>query len=119
MRTAGAAATFVFTVAFWLAPGIGASEGAARKVPVAWKVSVARLLESAGSVFAPTAVASFQLPTVAMPLAFVVALVPVADPVPTAKVTEAPETGLPNWSVRCTAGAAATFVFTVAVWLSP
>ena len=36
-----------------------------------------------------------------------------------AKVTPTPETGLPYWSLTRTDGAVATFVFTVADWLSP
>src|SRR3954454_18805761 len=72
-------------------------------------------------VFAPAPVPSFQVPTAATPAAFVVALVPVADPPPeaTAKVTATPGTGLPKESVTSTDGAVATFAFTVAPWLSP
>src|SRR5206468_1813150 len=66
-------------------------------------------------------VPSFHEPTVAMPAAFVVALPPVSEPppLPTANVTDVPETGLPNASVTSTDGADATFVFAVALWLSP
>src|SRR5437868_5815958 len=94
---------------------------AAAAVPVAWKVTEGRPVDDAVSGLAPAAVPSFHEPTVAMPLAFVVALVPVADPPPeaTANVTATPETGLPKLSVRSTDGAVVTLVFTVFVWLSP
>src|SRR4029079_17996909 len=57
----------------------------------------------------------------ARPDASVVAFPPVTEPAPeaTAKVTPTPPTALPYWSVTRTVGAAATFVFTVALWLSP
>ena len=69
----------------------------------------------------PAVVPSFQEPTVAMPEALVVWEPPVSEPPPdaTAKVTETPETGLPNWSVTSAEGAVATFVSTVVDWLLP
>src|SRR5207245_6975833 len=53
---------------------------------------------------------SFQEPTVATPDELVVWEPLVSEPPPdaTAKVTETPETGLPNWSVTSTDGAVAT-----------
>src|SRR5712672_1417504 len=64
----------------------------------------------------PAVVPSFQEPTVAMPAALVVWEPPVTEPPPdaTAKVTETPATGLPNWSLTRTEGATATLVSTVA-----
>src|SRR5450759_2190945 len=59
-------------------------------------------------VLAPTAGPNVQLPTVAIPLAFVVALKAVAEPPPeaTAKVTLTPLTGLLLMSRTSTLGAA-------------
>src|SRR5437870_3337203 len=64
----------------------------------------------------PAVVPSFQEPTVAMPAALVVWLLPVTEPPPVAAVksTETPATGLPNWSLTRTEGATATLVSTVA-----
>src|SRR5690242_2679804 len=65
---------------------------------------------------------SVQLPTVAIPLVFVVGLGPVSEPfeVPgTAKVTGAPVTTLPLTSRTITDGGVATAVPAVAVWLFP
>ena len=78
-------------------PGVSTRWSTLPAVPVAWKVT-APTLAVAVSVFAPAVVPSFQEPTVAMPLAFVVALVPPAEPPPeaVANVTPTPETGLPN-----------------------
>src|SRR5947209_3054878 len=119
--TEGAVPTFVFTVALWLSPPWTASEPAVPARPVAWNTTSLSPVAEAVSAFAPAVVPSFQLPTAAMPLAFVVALVPVAEPLPlaTANVTPPPESGLPYWSVTSTDGAVATFVFTVALWPSP
>jgi hypothetical protein len=88
-------------------------------VPVAVKVSgdpVSPLLVAV-SVLPPTIDPSVQLPTVAMPLALVVALPPVMlpPPVATANVTVTPETGLSNASRTRTLGAVVTAVPTVAV----
>src|SRR5581483_7273086 len=80
-----------------------------------------RLPEVAVRVFWPAPVPSVHEPTVAMPFAPVVALVPVAEPPPeaTANVTATPATGLPYASVTSTDGFVATLVFTVALWWSP
>ena len=68
-------------------------------VPVALKVTGEPLRPALVAVrlLAPALVPSVQLPTVAMPLALVMAVRPVAEPPPlaTAKVTLTPETGLP------------------------
>ena len=73
------------------------------------------------SVLTPMVMPSCHEPTVATPLASVVALPPVSEPLPRpiAKVTDVPGTGLPNWSVTITDGAVATFVSTVADCASP
>jgi hypothetical protein len=96
-KAAGAVETVLFTVATWPSPADNAIEAAAPAVPVALKVTLPTPAVAV-SVFAPAVVPSFQEPTVATPLAFVVAPVPVAEPPPeaTAKVTATPETGLPN-----------------------
>ena len=62
------------------------------------------------NVFDPAVVPNVQLPTVAMPLAFVVAdpLVTEPPPVATANVTETPETALLFASFIRTLGAIAT-----------
>src|SRR5450759_2586661 len=67
-------------------------------------------------VLAPTAGPNVQLPTVAMPLAFEVALKAVAEPPPeaTAKVTLTPLTGLLLMSRTSTLGAIATAVPAIA-----
>ena len=61
-------------------------------------------------VLEPTVVPSVQLPTAAMPLAFVVAdkSVPEPPPVATANVTETPETAFPFTSLTMTLGAVPT-----------
>jgi hypothetical protein len=76
-----------------------------------------RLPLEAVSEFAPTEGPSVQLPTVAMPLPFVVVVRPVALPPPdaTANVTLTPPTGLPTASVTITLGGVATAVPTVAL----
>src|SRR5947209_7164700 len=119
--TEGAVPTFVFTVALWLSPPWTASEPAVPARPVAWNTTSLSPVAEAVSAFAPAVVPSFQLPTAAMPLALVVALVPVAEPAPdvTAKVTATPATGLPKVSLATTDGALETLVSTVALWLSP
>ena len=87
----------MFTVALWPSPALRAIAVAASGVPVAWKVT-APTLAVAVSVFAPEVVPSVHEPTVATPLALVVAFRPLAEPppVPRANVTAMPETGLPN-----------------------
>src|SRR4051812_6172629 len=89
-------------------------------VPVAVNVAL-REPAVAVSVFTPTVVPSVQLPAVAIPLAFVVAVSPVTDPAPvaTANVTPTPATGLPFASLPSTAGLVATAVPTVADCASP
>src|SRR5205807_550135 len=92
-------------------------------VPVAWKVTGLPVSEPdvAVRVLVPAVVPSFHEPTVATPLAFVVAdpLVSEPPPVATANVTAAPATGLPYWSTTSAAGATPAFVFTVALCPSP
>ena len=82
---------------------------AAPTVPVAVNVTgePARLPLVAVIVLDPTVVPSIQLPTVAMPLAFVVVEPPVIEPPPeaTAKVTLTPETTLLFASLMMTLGA--------------
>ena len=100
--TDGAVATFVFTVADWPSPALIVIEPAVPATPVAVKVIglPASPPDVAVSVFVPAVVPSFHEPTVAMPLALVVACVPVAEPPPeaTAKVTAMPEMGRPRYS---------------------
>src|ERR1043166_6506674 len=69
------------------------------------------------SVFAPTVFPSFQLPTVATPLASVLIAAPVTLPPPlaTANVTSTPATGLLFASVTFTDGATATLAPATAV----
>ena len=85
---------------------------AAPTVPVAVNVTgePARLPLVAVSVFDPTVVPSVQLPTVAIPPAFVIAGNPVPEPPPAAisNVTLTPETGLLLASFMMTLGAVAT-----------
>jgi hypothetical protein len=92
---------------------------AAPTVPVAVKVSGEPVNDPlvAVSVLLPGTGPRVQLPTVAMPLALVVALPPVIlpPPVATAKVTGTPETGLFSVSRTRTLGAVVTAVPTVAV----
>lgn len=75
----------------------------------------------ASNVFAPAVDPRVQLPTAAIPLASVVAVVPVILPPPeaTEKVTETPETGLLFASVTNTLGGTGTAVPDAAVWLLP
>src|SRR5207248_522835 len=81
---------------------------AAPAVPIA--VNVTGLPESdpdvAISVFCPAVGPRLQLPTVAIPLASLIWVAPVTLPLPGpgAKVTDTPETGLPNASVTITDG---------------
>jgi len=84
-------------------------------VPVAEKL-VFSAPALAVSVFAPTVVESVHDPTVATPLASVVAGLPVTLPSPEeAKLTLTPDTGFPYASVTVTDGAVPTTVPTVAV----
>lgn len=71
--------------------------------------------------FVPVVVPKTQLPTIAIPLAFVVAGEPVTEPLPLAGVNVilTPLTGLPFASFTMTLGAMATAVPTVANWESP
>src|SRR5207247_694401 len=80
--TAGGVATAVPTGALWLFPAAITRELASPSAPVAVKVSGLSPLEVAVSVFVPAVVPSVQLPTVAIPLAFVVWLAPVIVPPP-------------------------------------
>jgi len=72
------------------------------------------------SVFAPAVVLSVQLPTVAIPLPFVVCVPPVTLPLPTAglNVTLTPATGLPAASRTITVGGDLTAVPTGASWVA-
>jgi len=104
-------------------PAESASVVAAPAVPVAVKLTgePARPALVAESRLLPAAVPRVQLPTVAMPLALVVAPSPVALPPPkvTAKVTPTPLTALPLTSVTFTLGATATLLPAVALWPLP
>jgi hypothetical protein len=73
------------------------------------------------SVLLPAVEPSVQLPTVAIPEAFVACEAPVTEPPPlaTANTTITPLTGIPLASVTVTAGATATAVPTVALCPSP
>ena len=93
--------------------------GAPGTTPVAWNFTGPVPDTVAISVLLP--VPTVQLPTVAMPLPFVVGLAPVTLPPPesTAKATAAPATRLLYWSRTCTAGRTGTGVPCAARWLSP
>ena len=73
------------------------------------------------SVLGPAVVPSLQLPTVAIPDAFVVVEPPVMlpPPVPTANVTATPAIGLSPASVTFTDGAVGSVAPAAADWLSP
>src|SRR5206468_6871309 len=93
-------------------------------VPVAVNVTGLPVSEPevAVSVFDPAVVPSVQLVTAAIPFAPVVTGAvgfTVPPPDATANVTEAPGTGLSNWSCTMTEGAIATAAPAVAVWLLP
>ena len=117
--TLGAVLTDVPTVALWPSPALIAILLAAPAVPVAVKVIGEPVNEPlvAVIVFDPAVVPRVQLPTVAIPLAFVVAfnIVPEPPPVATAKVTDTPDTGLFDASLTITLGAVLTAVPTVAL----
>src|SRR5439155_7587115 len=116
-------ATAVPTAVAWLFPALTAIDVAAPAMAVAVNVTGLPFtpVDVAVRVLVPAALPSVQLPTLAIPLAFVVWAAPVMPPCPDAiaKVTAAPPTGLPNWSFTITAGGVATAVFTVAVCWSP
>src|SRR5206468_4039328 len=99
-RAEGAVPTFVFTVALWPFPPAIAIAAAASWMPVALKVTLPTEAVAV-SVFAPAVWPRFPAPPVATPLAFVVALGPVSEPLPlaTANVTATLGTGLPKVSV--------------------
>lgn len=87
-------------------------------IPVAEKVTLPESPTApAVRVFAPAMSPRVQLPTVAMPDAFDVAVAPVTEPPPlaTEKFTVVPLTGFPFASVIFTDGAVATAVPTTAV----
>jgi hypothetical protein len=85
------------------------------------KVTGIRLPLEAVSVLAPGVEPSIQLPTLAIPEAFVACEAAVTEPPPlaTVNVTITPLTGSPLASVTSTAGATATAVLTVALCPSP
>jgi hypothetical protein len=119
--TDGGVATAVDLDAVWLLPALIVMSAAGPVVPVAVNVTGLSDPDEAVRLFGPAAGPSFQLPTVAMPLALDVAVPPVTDPPPvaTAKVTVAPEMALPFASVILTDGAVATFDPATAVWAFP
>ncbi len=121
IETDGAVETVVSTVAVWLSPASSAIEAAAPATPVAWNVIEARPVELTEMVLAPALVPSCHEPTVATPLASVVALPPVSEPPPEPieKATATPATGLACASVTSTDGAVGTLMCTVADWPSP
>jgi hypothetical protein len=122
-RTATGLARVVLIVDVWLSPDISATVVAAPAIPVAVKVTgdPVRPPLVAVKVFDPAVGPKVQLPTVAIPLAFVVAVNVVPDPPPvaTAKVTLTPLTGLLFASFTITRGDVATAVPTVPDWASP
>jgi len=110
--TEGGEPTAVPAGAVWLVGLFAAIVAAAPAVPVA--ANVTGLPDSepevAVSVLLPAVVPRVQLPTAAIPLASVVWVAPVTlpPPEPGAKVTDTPETGLPNGSVTITDGGTGT-----------
>src|SRR5207237_626447 len=100
-----------------------ASRVALPAVAVAEKVTglPCSVADVAVKVLGPAALPRVQLVTAATPLALVVWAAPVMlpPPVPGAKVTATPATGLPKASCTITAGGTATAVPTVAAWPSP
>jgi len=113
--TAGAVPTAAPTVAVCPSPALTTMFAGAPTVPVAENDALSAPA-LAVSVFAPTVVDSVHDPTVATPLASVVAGLPVTLPSPeAAKLTLTPDTGFPYASVTVTAGATATAVPTAAV----
>ena len=108
------------TVCTWLSPDTSATLAAA-PAAVAVKVIVGTPVNVAVSVFVPEVAPSVQLPSVAMPLPFVIAVAPVTEPPPeaTANVTLAPVTGVPAKSRTSTEGAMASATDGAANWLLP
>src|SRR5262249_50987078 len=86
--TEGADETFVSTVALWWSPPLTAIDAALSATPVAWNVTEPTEAVAV-SEFEPAVVASVQDPTVATPVASVVAFPPLLKETPT------PATGLP------------------------
>src|SRR5207237_1276984 len=110
--TEGGEPTAVPAGAVWLVGLFAAIVAAAPAVPVATNVTGLPDSEPevAVSVLLPALVPRVQLPTAAMPLASAVWVAPVTLPLPGpgAKVTDTPETGLPNGSVTITDGGTGT-----------
>ena len=99
-----------------------ASDAAAPAIPVAVNVTDPLTPTAlAVRVFGPAAFPSVQLPTVAMPDAFVAVVPPVMDPppAPAKKLTDAPLTGFPFASWTFTDGGVGTAVPAIAVCPSP
>jgi hypothetical protein len=89
-----------------LSPAFLPSDAAAPATDVAVNETALSVPEVALRTFAPVVGPSVHEPTVAMPLAFVVAVGPETDPPPltTVNVTSSPATGEPFWSVTTTDG---------------
>lgn len=89
--------------------------------PVAVKMTVGNPGADAVSVLTPGEAPSVQLPSVAMPLALVIAAATVSEPPPEVmvNVTFTPATGMPAKSLTSTDGAVATALPAAAVWLFP
>src|SRR6266550_4043032 len=121
--TDGSVATAVPTVADWPLPAFTAMLPASPAVPVAVNETGLPLspADVALRLFGPAAVASVQLPTVAMPLALLVWLAPVMLPFPgvTENVTATPATGFPLASLTITEGGIGTAAPAGSVWLLP
>src|SRR5438309_1581164 len=106
----------------WPFPAVAMScLGAPGTTPVAWNFTVSPVIPDTVAISVLLPLPTVQLPTVAMPLVFVVGLAPVTLPPPdsAANATAAPETRLLYWSRTCTAGRTATGVLCAARWLSP
>jgi hypothetical protein len=103
-----------------LSPAIFVMAATGPAMPVAVKVTGAAPLTDAVSVFVPAVLPSVHEPACAMPVASVVAVAPVTDPLPlaTANVTVAPAFACPLL-VTMTDGAVATACATVAFCWSP
>ena len=114
--TLGGVATAEPAFAVCPSPPFRAIDAGGPATAVAVKVTDKLPLEAV-SVFGPAVAPSVQLPTAAMPLPSVTALVAVALPPPdaTANVTVTPLMGLPAASFTTTLGAVATAVPTVAL----
>ena len=120
---AGAVGRRAFTCAVWLFPALTVMNFGLPAVAVALMVTglPVRTPEVAVIVLVTAAVPRVQLPTVAIPEAFVTGDPPVRPPPPavTAKVTETPDTGLPWASVTSTDGAMARVAPTVSACPPP